>query len=765
MIKNFTKLMLTAILLVAGVGGVKARDVYATLSSGVTQNSATWAQVGETSAYTYGWSNTGDDYISLFTAFGGIAEGELDWSDGISLNLDLTELGDNSYNALAILIVANGKTFKRELHSTGSKTLTLTATSGDGFRKDGWDEYITATDLEHVTDVQLKAINKYQQTLTASSATVSNILVQISPKATLNFNASGVATIDLKELDVTGSGLSYNSETGEVTSTGTSGTILLSLNNANLSNVTNISVNVSTGSPYTDICNTGDVVNSAGNSVNGGAWYGSRYNMNLGTSQQALAGQVTTIKWNVNATGTMKINSITITANPMKVVNAHDIPIATLPHYAVAEDGTVSQTTAISTNYGSVVEIPLGDGNSNMDEYIDIADYDELRIYTSDNARVFFINVANIATGTSGTDGAIAKLDNSVAGQVTFNHNTSEGYYYANVSDIKNTYNGQAKIIGVKGASWQAKLTVSKIQVYKENPTYDFIISGQYSSATDVSAVTSSTTATAIDCSNLSGNGATITAGNPNCLFVAKSGVLANTNNVIVDGTCASLVLTDGYPFKAPSDFTATAAPTYNRAFTASTMTTVMTTVCLPFALTETEAATLGTFYQLSTFDGVDLHFTSVPAPLANKPYLVIPTNAGISLSEKGKSIAATPDRLGASITYVEFIGTLAATAIPASDGTNSYFAFDNGSLVKITSQAATLPAFRGYFKVTTSAINGNKARRLGVSFGNEATGISDATRLKDKGQMKNDIFDLQGRRVKTFKKGLYIVNGKKVIK
>ena len=227
----------------------------------------------------------------------------------------------------------------------------------------------------------------------------------------------------------------------------------------------------------------------------------------------------------------------------------------------------------------------------------------------------------------------------------------------------------------------------------------------------------------------------------------------ADTKNVVDGDVCAQLALTDGYPFKAPADFTATAAPTYDRTFTAKT-----TTVCLPFALTATEASSLGTFYKLSTFDGTYLHFTEVAAPEANKAYLVVPTATAITLSETGKSIAATPASLGASITDVEFIGTLAATAIPASDETYSYFAYDNGNLVKITNQAATLPAFRGYFKVSTNAIS--KARRLGVTFDNNATGITNVKKANGKAV----YYDLQGRRVSKPNKGLYVVNGKKVI-
>ena len=59
----------------------------------------------------------------------------------------------------------------------------------------------------------------------------------------------------------------------------------------------------------------------------------------------------------------------------------------------------------------------------------------------------------------------------------------------------------------------------------------------------------------------------------------------------------------------------------------------------------------------------------------------------------------------------------------------------------------------------------------LGIEFiDEEATGISDATYLNDNGEMikdkRSEVYDLQGRRVdnsSTLKKGLYIVNGKKV--
>ena len=92
--------------------------------------------------------------------------------------------------------------------------------------------------------------------------------------------------------------------------------------------------------------------------------------------------------------------------------------------------------------------------------------------------------------------------------------------------------------------------------------------------------------------------------------------------NVGIGSDDTLFALTDGKPFKAPIAFTASTAPTYGRTFTASTV----TTVCLPFALTEAEATSLGTFYELDSFDGSTLKFKTVAAPEANKAYLVVPT-------------------------------------------------------------------------------------------------------------------------------------------
>jgi hypothetical protein len=124
-------------------------------------------------------------------------------------------------------------------------------------------------------------------------------------------------------------------------------------------------------------------------------------------------------------------------------------------------------------------------------------------------------------------------------------------------------------------------------------------------------------------------------------------------------------------------------------------------------------------------------------------------------------AVPATPASLAASASNVEFIGTMAETTVPASDVTYSYYAYNNGEFVRVVDAAATLPAFRGYFKV---ANGGAGSRALNISFEDAATGIETLSTVENETK-SNTIFDLSGRRVNAAQKGVYIVNGKKVIK
>ena len=157
--------------------------------------------------------------------------------------------------------------------------------------------------------------------------------------------------------------------------------------------------------------------------------------------------------------------------------------------------------------------------------------------------------------------------------------------------------------------------------------------------------------------------------------------------------------------------------------------------------------------YVATAADGNGVTMTRVEAPVpANTPLLLIGT---------------------ASTTYnVPVVASATAPAtnyLEKGDGTTdmsgvtgyNYILFSDGKFYQVTS--GTVATTKAYLHLESNPAG---ARSLNLVFDDgETTGISDALRLNDKGQMTNDsYFDLQGRRIAQPTKGLYIVNGKKVV-
>lgn len=80
--------------------------------------------------------------------------------------------------------------------------------------------------------------------------------------------------------------------------------------------------------------------------------------------------------------------------------------------------------------------------------------------------------------------------------------------------------------------------------------------------------------------------------------------------------------------------------------------------------------------------------------------------------------------------------------------------------------QTGTVSAGKAYLQLPTSVVGdlaGSRVMRIVAD--DETTGISEALPLNDNGELKNDnVYDLQGRRVEKPTRGLYIVNGRKVV-
>ncbi len=163
-----------------------------------------------------------------------------------------------------------------------------------------------------------------------------------------------------------------------------------------------------------------------------------------------------------------------------------------------------------------------------------------------------------------------------------------------------------------------------------------------------------------------------------------------------------------------------------------------------------------------ATLSGAELSFTECTSKVV----------AGTGLLLKGTADAeveipvATAD--AAAVSGNALTGVTAPTAMKSDADGNYIFvmkkaasAADALTFLPLTTESeVTVPAGKAYVAVPASAFTGGGARALNVSFGNEATGINavEATAQKE------GAYNLNGQRVMQPTKGLYIVNGKKVI-
>ena len=152
------------------------------------------------------------------------------------------------------------------------------------------------------------------------------------------------------------------------------------------------------------------------------------------------------------------------------------------------------------------------------------------------------------------------------------------------------------------------------------------------------------------------------------------------------------------------------------------------------------------------------LNFTDATAIEAGKPYLVkVSADKEIGAFD-GATVSGTPT--ATETTAADFIPTLGATTITGDP--KKILVLTTGNKLRHPSELpSNMKGFRAYFLLKGEAA---QARSFSMDFGDgEATGIISI----DNGQliMDNEVYDLQGRRVNNAnQKGVYIVNGKKVI-
>ena len=272
---------------------------------------------------------------------------------------------------------------------------------------------------------------------------------------------------------------------------------------------------------------------------------------------------------------------------------------------------------------------------------------------------------------------------------------------------------------------------------------------------------TAATTETYYDATQQTGFSFFERGANPNALILANSEQDAAklSYNVIANGVCRSLVLTDGaYDFGNTGDtFTASNA-SYSRTFTPGQK----STICLPFSLTEGEAATTGTYYRIGSYNAEtgNIHFAIEKAPQAYTPYVFVAAKAQPFEGLTNKTVHLT-NLVNETIDGLTFKGTMTRQELKSvADGTTYYGYSTTGAFSKVSTEGAFISPFRAYIvsdKPLTSA-------RLVASFDEESTlGITElSTQAAARGKATG-MYNLSGQRVSApTRKGLYIIDGRK---
>ncbi len=257
------------------------------------------------------------------------------------------------------------------------------------------------------------------------------------------------------------------------------------------------------------------------------------------------------------------------------------------------------------------------------------------------------------------------------------------------------------------------------------------------------------TNVTSIDLSGLDNAAKAISPANKNALVYAKpESVFATVqagNNVVVGEVCNSLVLADACPFAASKAFTAINA-SYSRTVPAAGW----YSLCLPFAAETPDGVTVERY--VSKDAGSNTVTFSNGTIEADKPCIFKTTAKDVAFSGRNVAVAVTgnePADGDFTGTYSKIEGTLEGCYGLHPDGTG----FGTGTAT------AYINPFRAFINISESS-----AKTLKIIHRDDSGTTGIATADAEAGKGSKIYHNLAGQRVTQPKKGLYIVDGKKVL-
>ena len=181
-------------------------------------------------------------------------------------------------------------------------------------------------------------------------------------------------------------------------------------------------------------------------------------------------------------------------------------------------------------------------------------------------------------------------------------------------------------------------------------------------------------------------------------------------------------------------------------------------TFVVPFDIPDMNASIL----EYTGSDGNTMHFTATTSIEAGTPYLVKPTDGNI-IDQMYSDVTLTA-QAAKSVAFgdYKFVGTYSPKQL-ATDKTELFLTTDGKLGYPTSVSESTLKGMRAYFQVPANA-------NVALFMDGEPTGIAEVRGKMEEG--RGEVYDLQGRKANSqfsifnsqLKKGLYIVNGKKLI-
>ena len=192
---------------------------------------------------------------------------------------------------------------------------------------------------------------------------------------------------------------------------------------------------------------------------------------------------------------------------------------------------------------------------------------------------------------------------------------------------------------------------------------------------------------------------------------------------------------------------------TYNRTLATGKYGTIM----LPFA-PDAESLENFAFFALSSNNGEYLLFDEVAEPQANTPYLYTLREGKEATQITGGSTTISSEIVTPEVDGWKTIGSFTNHTITTENADTYYYAYTSADnqLHRVTKKLNVKP-YRAYFTA-----NGSQPAQLAIRTRGGDVTVIDAAEVED--LTPAVYYDLSGRRIDNPTKGVYVVNGKKVI-